>query len=155
MLVDDEFRKHVDGLLRDTLFSLPFAPRRADVWPGAESSEAAPMQVALTGWRRWGAEGALGVPTVRHQIDGAIDRVTGGTLSPDDIHTFEHRAIDAANNGDYDKLQSIQAGPPYDVTPDQKRAADGIMGRIGSDAAADRMRKAYEEAIRAGRIRVR
>jgi hypothetical protein len=158
MYVDDEYRRGVDRMLLDShldLARLQAAGFASDPSaPVAYGDDSQPFQVALNGPRRWLVDGLLRAPGVQHRIDQTVGQMTGGALSPADVHVFERRALDTATPQDYDRLNGL-AGPPFDVSPPQKQSIDGIMGRIGTDAQADRFRRAYEGAVRAGQIRVR
>jgi hypothetical protein len=158
MYVDDEYRKGVDRMLLDSHLDLArlqaagFAPAPSP--PVGHGDDSQPFEVALGGPHRWFLDGLLRAPGVQHRVDQAVGQMTGGAMSPADVHDFERRALDAATEADYQSLQRL-GGPPFDVTPAQKQSLDGIVGRIGGDAQADRFRRAYEGAIRAGQIRVR
>jgi hypothetical protein len=146
----------VDGLIKDTWIPLTMAPRLDDVWPGpsdvGHGQDA--YQVALDGPHRWAIDAALRFPPTRERVDRTVQQVTGNALSPNDVHDFERRALDAATEADYRQLKDL-SGPPYNISPSQKQSLDGIAGRLGTDPQAQRFRHAYEGAIRAGQIRVR
>jgi hypothetical protein len=158
MYADDEYRKGVDQMLLDSHLDLArlqasgFLPDRSPL--AGQDDDGQPFQVALNGRRRWAIDAALGVPAVQRQVDQTVGHMTGGSLSPADVHELERRALDAATPQDYDRLNGL-TGPPFDVSPTQKQSIDAIMGKIGADTQATRFRRAYEGAIRARQIRVR
>lgn len=63
--------------------------------------------------------------------------------------------LDAATMDDARTLWVVRAGTPVVISPNQKATIDGLFGRIGGDALAERARTSYRRALQSGRVQVR
>jgi hypothetical protein len=154
MLVDNEYRKRVDGLLRDTDFGLAFAPR-SEAPTARRGMTDGSYEVALNGGERALVKTWMHASGADAGLDRTIGRMTGGQFSPAEVKALEDMALKAAEWRDVGTLSGIAEGPPVNLTPAQKAVVDRIMGKLGPDDLAHRARGAYEGAVRAGQVRIR
>jgi len=144
----------VNGLL-DPVGGAEAAAQSPDVQSLAPGPEDAPFETARLNWgyRRL-------IDVARHTgadktLNDALGAITGNRFSADDIGRLEDRAINNANDSDVDPLKKLQPGNPVIVDPQQKAIIDRLVRQSGSDRLGLEAQKAYDEAWRNGRIRLR
>jgi hypothetical protein len=143
-----------DGLL-DPVGGPGAAAQSPDVQSLAPSADDAPFETARLNWGQRTAIELARKAGKDKPLNDALDTITGKRFLPRDIHNLEDRAINNANPEDADSLVNLQPGNPVIVDPQQKAIIDRLMRQSGSDPLGLEAQKAYDEAWRNGRIRLR
>lgn len=94
-------------------------------------------------------------PEIEQNIRGTLGGLVGSGFSPQDIHTLEQRAIDAASPADALALAGLQAGVPVTLSTRQWNTIDGLLQRMPQDELGQRAHSAFTSGLANGKIRVR
>jgi len=113
------------------------------------------FEVALSPPLKALVKGGMAASGADTRFDATMGQLTGGAFSPRELHVLEDRALNAARPQDLGPLQGIGEGVPVVLTPGQKGIVDRIVGQLGDDALGVKARKAYEGAVRGGRVQTR
>ena len=150
MVTTPDQRRYIDDLMFQTHLGLAQAPSL----PGANDT-AAPMRLALEGWRKGVVRGAMAASGADKRLDATVGALTGGEFQPGEIKTLEDRALDKVKWEDAKAMRGVTEGSPVVLTAPQKAIVDRLMGQIGSDPLGQRARAAYGRAVASGQVRVR
>lgn len=155
----EHLRARVGSTLVDGLLDPVGGPAAAALSPDVQSltpgPDEAPFQMALNAGQRFIVRNGMKLSGADKVLDDSLNRITGGRFTRDQLHALEDRAL---NHADWDadrSLADVQPGNPVFVDPQQKASLDRLVRQSGSDALGQEAQKAYDEAWRDGRIRLR
>lgn len=113
------------------------------------------FEIALNPIEKASVRALMRASGVDNNVRTTLRQIAGDGFTADELKALEDRVLDKANSNDVKVLWGIEEGVPVVVSPNQKAAIDGLMGRLGTDPLAQRARKTYEHSLQGGRIRVR
>jgi len=125
------------------------------MWAAGGEGRPDTFEVALAAGERRLVRSVMRVGGAEKRFDRTITGMTGGALGPAKIEALKDRALGAATWDDVRAMEGVREGPPVNLSRRQKAVTDRLMNGLGSDSLAREARARYEEAIRAGTIKIR
>jgi len=145
----ERYRAHANRLIADNALELNALTR------GDDGRAPDAFQVALGKLGKTWVRNGMRLTGTDKRFDRTIETLTRGQFTPQEIGAIEDRLLSAASWADVKSLRGVREGPPVDLSHDQKRTVDSLIGKIGRDPLGKKVGRAFGDAISAGQVRVR